>query len=753
MFKRMLVRRRSVVLTWLISYLAILLLPLVISFYVFTVSSRTLKSEIHQANSSLLSQVREGMDNYFQAMQRLNFEITWNVRVQDLLYSNKYLAHPADYNYDTYQISQDLKTYQSAYTLIDSFYIYLKKSNTVIMPSKVREGAYAYSLLHGGGSLSYEDWLGTVGRNDFHGFVPVERIDDQGAVHKSVAYISSYTLDKNSSPAANVIMVDQERMLGAIENVELFSEGHVFILNENNRVLVSNSDAAAAQAIPFDKMVSSSGIVYATIQDRNYEVLYMKSQRSGLKYVSMIPSTLYWGKAELIRNLTIAGSAVSILGGVLLMTFFVRRNYNPVRRLVQAFSGKADLGFGGAGGNEFQFLQQAFDKTLVKMDTMQLQMERQKHILRSNFLARLLKGRPDGSIPVAESLAAFHMRFVSDDFAVILLYAESAEEFYATVEGVEYGDKRRLLHFIITNVVEEIVAQHNEGYVAEIDDSLACLVNFRQTPSDERGAELQRIAREAQRFLADHYAIHLTLSISSVHSRIEGIPQAYQEALDAMEYKLVVGSKEILSYEALRRLSSEESGFGYYYPLQVEQQLINYLKIGDFDKAKQTLDEIIAGNFDRPAVSVAFARCLMLNMVSTMIKAVSELGNIHDSFLVRNPQLIKRLTACETIRDMQQQMTQFLKTVCDYTAAKRQHQLQASRQAALNNRIGDIAALIRERYHDPNLNISMIGAHFDMKRRTCPSCSKIIPEKGCSTLLTKRGSKRPSASSPRRTAT
>jgi YesN/AraC family two-component response regulator len=712
MLKGVLHRRRSVVLTWLISYLTILLLPLIVSVFVYFVSSRTLESEIHQANRSLLSQVQEVMDNHFEAMERLNFELTWNINVQDLLYSNKYEAHPAEFNYDTYFIAKNMTNYESAYTLVDEFYLYVKQRDIVIMPSKVRTGDYSYNMLHSGKSPTYAQWYDLVNQNDYHGFVPMERIDDNGKVRRTVAYISSYTLGKSLSPATNVIMVDQNRILGAIDNVELFSKGHVFILNDQNDVLVSNADEQAVKSLPFERMEASSGTAYTTVDGSNYEVLYMKSQRSNLKYVSMIPSGLYWEKAKLIRNLTIASSIVSLLGGMLLAMFFLYRNYNPVRRLVQAMSGKADIRY-GAGGNEFQFIQQAFDSTLSKMGTLQLQMERQSQILRNNFLVRLLKGRLDGTIPVAESVAAFQMRISSDDFAVILLYTESVEEFYGRIGEMEMAEKRRLLHFIITNVVEEIASQQSEGYVAEIDEALACLINFRDTPKEERAAELQRIACEAQRFLAGHYAIHLTLSISAVHSGIVSIPQAYQEALDAMEYKLVMGSKEILSYETLRRRPTEE--LGYYYPLQIEQQLINYLKVGDFAKAMAALEEIIQENFGRPAVSSDFARCLMLNLVSTMIKAVSETGSLGDSFLVRNPKRIKQLMACETIHDMREEMTRFVQEVCDYNSVQRQRQLQATRLDALQDRIEQIKELIRGHYMDANLNISAIGHHFDMK--------------------------------------
>lgn len=705
--------RRSVVITWLLSYLTVLLLPLIISVFVYIVASRTLESEIHEANSSLLKQVREMMDNYFQAMERLNYELTWNVRVQELLYSNKYLSSPKDFNYDLYQISQDMKPFQSAYSLVDMFYIHLNKSDTVIMPSLVREGEYAYDLLHQSKELSYDKWIATLDQKDYRGFIPLNRIDDTGKLRKTVALVSAYTMNKSESPATNVIMVDQDRILSSIQNMELFNKGHVFILNEENKVLVSNSNDALTAGVPFERLTDPHDPqLYWSNEGRNYEVLTLGSERSGMKYVSLIPSNLFWEKATLVRNLTIASSLVSLLGGVLLTMFFLRRNYNPVRNLMMAFSGKSEVPF-HRGGNEFQQLQQALDRTFSKLDSMTSQMERQRLLVRSHFITRLLKGRADSTVPIEESLATFHMTFASDDFAVILLYTEQSDAFYERLSGMEDVEKQKLMQFIVTNVIEEMASQHNIGYVAETDDVLACLINFKQT--ENRKEELRRIAVETQRFLAGAYGIQLTMAISAIHRTTAGIPQAYLEALDAMEYKLVLGKREILAYEELYAGAKEDGELGYYYPLQVEQQLINYVKVGDFEKAKRTLDDIIEHNFHGGPVSVPFARCLMLNLVSTMIKTVSDTGSLQESFLVQNPKRIEKLTQCDTVQEMQRQMTDFLRQVCDYTAGKRQQNLQQTRQQALDELVGRIQALIHERYQDPNLNISTIGHHFDMK--------------------------------------
>ncbi|WNR43034.1 helix-turn-helix domain-containing protein [Paenibacillus roseipurpureus] len=706
--KRIFYQRRSVALTWLISYLTVLLLPILCSIFVYLISNRTLETQIETANQSLLSQVQEVSDNYFNAMERLNLELTWNVNMQNLLNSSNYEIHPEEFNVDAYFISKEMENYKTAYSFVDQFYSYLKDYNKVIAPSRIYDGKYAYEIYYSDKMPFFEQWFETVNMNNLRSFMPMVRRDENGKMQKTVAYVSSFTFGNTNSPATNVIMMDQKHVLGAISNVELFSKGHVLILNDQNEIIVSNSntneDVVGVLDIPKKSLNATSSVAFFELEGIRYQVLYMKSQRSGLMYVSMVPSNLYWEKAKLVRNFIIASCTVSLL-------FFVRRNYNPINRLVQTLSGRAESGY-GAWVNEFQYIQQAFDQSQTKMDSMELQMERQNQMLRNHFLVRLLKGRLDGNVPVEESMAAFQIRISTQNFAVILIYVENVEEFYDKYEKIDSVRKHMLLNFIITNVFEEIAAQFNDGYVLEIDDGLALLINFRETSAKEQASELERIARDAQRFLAEKYAIHLTLSISRVHNQLESIPQAYQDAMDAMEYKLVMGSKEILLYESVHQ---EPNQLGYNYPLQIEQQLINFLKLGEFEKAKETLDEIIQNNFELSVVSVDLARCLILNLASTMIKAVSETGSLSESFLVRNPKQIKQLMACETIHEIREEMTLFMKEVCDHNAVLRQRQLQANRQKAMDGRIGLVNDFILANYNDPNLNISLIGQHFDMK--------------------------------------
>ncbi|WP_282937210.1 helix-turn-helix domain-containing protein [Paenibacillus sp. RC67] len=709
-------RRRSVVLTWLLSYMAVLLLPVLISIIVYQSSSKTLESEIHQANDALLKQVREIMDNQFQSMERLSFEMTWNVKVQDLLYSNKY-RFPNDQRYDMFQVTQDLKLYKSSYPSIDYFYIYYAADDILLLPTFTRALGLGYELLHKGGPLTYDQWTRILQQKNYKGFIPMPWLGEDGRMRKTVAYVSTYATDPGEQPiGANVILLDQARILGAIANMQFYREGQVLILNKDNQVLVSSTNDTLPDAFPYSQLEANSGLFYFNNKDgEKMEGFYIHSARSELKYISIVPSKLYWKKAEQVRNLTYMSILISLLGGIMLTYFFLRKNYVPVRQLMQAFAGKSGVSM-SEGGNEFHYIEQSIQSTLKEMDKFTAQMRQQRQVLKSNFIVKLLKGKLDSQVPIDEALTTYHMQPLSGSFAVMLLYVKERGPFFERIQGMETGDKHMLLQFIISNVVEELANREHRGYVVEIDETFACLINFNSKNEEDRLDQLLQMASEAQAFLLDRYQIHLTLSISGVHASLEGISQAYSEALDAMEYKLVMGSSDILAYPMISKETEQDDNMGYYYPLSVEQQWMNAMKIGDLDRAKQTLSDIIDRNFNRnPALSIPLAKCLMFNLASTMIKTTQEIGDGQGPFLRNNPLSIERLLHCETVKEMQVELIGMLEKVCKYTSDKRQQNIQQVRQDALKGLVDNVATFIEEHYHDVNLNITMIGEHMDMK--------------------------------------
>lgn len=699
-------KRESIIVTWLVSYSVVLFVPIMISLVIYAQANDTLKSEIHRANDSLLKQMRYTIDTQIDLMKRLNMEMTWSPNLQTLMYSNQ----PAkEAPYTAYQLVKEFRLYKTSYASIDEFYVVWKKEQSILRSGNIRDMRTAFHTIHNTGALAFETWKEKIVGAETNQFVLLPHLNAAPA-ESSIAYITRLPNDLNGQETGTVVvMADTRRFQEAIESISGFSDGTLLILNQNNEILMSNRPGSD-ELKPF---MEGNRVQLGSSQVGKSELFYMDSSVSDLKYALIIPSSLYWEKAVYVRNFTYISIFVSLISAGVLTWFFMRRNYSPIQKLVESLTDK-NAESEPADRNELRFIQKVIMNTRSEKNEIAQQLQKHQQVLRSNMINRLLKGKQDTLVPYEDAFRSFRMPLYSSHFAVILFVIENEEDLYNKLPGIDINERNKLIHLIISNVVEELSAQYQHaGYVAEVDDMMVCLVNLKADSSDWN-QDLHHIAAEAQRFL-DRYDMELTISISGPHTSWIGIADAYQEAVDAMEYKMVLGKKGIITYEDVRSDAMSEDPFGYYYPLQVEQQLINFIKAGDFNEACSYMNEITERNFDKPVMSLTLARCLIFNLVGTMIKAINELGENDSSTLAKYPQWIDDIIACDTVQEMQAALQNLLEEVCAHAADKRAANVSQEREDSLRNLMAQVTQYIECNYRDFNLNVNAIGEHFELK--------------------------------------
>ncbi|OMF30048.1 AraC family transcriptional regulator [Paenibacillus sp. FSL H8-0548] len=704
-------KRKSIIFTWLLSYSAVLFVPMIISLIVYSQSSDTLKSEIHRANDSMLRQVKYTIDTQIDLMKRLNMEITWNSKLQNLMYST---ISAGEAQFTAYQLVKEFRMYQTSYASIDEFYVTWNQESAVLRSGNVRDMETAFKTIHDTGTMSYEQWLDQIRHSKNNRFLLLPHLDSVKP-QTGIAYLTHLPKDLNGEETGTVVvMADIGRFQQAIESISGFSGGQVLILNEDNQVLLSNLPVSINQESLLQRFKDGSQVMYTPTRDGDSELFYIHSAVSELKYVLVIPSRIYWEKAEYVRKFTYMSILISLIGAGVLTWFFMRRNYSPIQQLVQSLSDKNVYGE-RTDWNELSFIQRAISNTRSEKEKISLQFEAHQQVLRSNMLNRLLKGKMDTLIPYEEAFTSFNMKLLSEQFAVILFVVENDSSLSVKLPGMDTNERSKLIQFIITNVVEELVGHyHHAGYVAEVDDMMVCLVNFGAADSAGFKEELHAIATEAQRFLL-RFQMDLTVSIGGIHASLPGIAEAYREAVDAMAYKMVLGKQEIITYDEIRRDTEDNLQFGYYYPLQVEQQIINLIKVGDFEQASKFMEDVTDRNFNKPIMSLTLARCLIFNLAGTMVKAINELGDGDNSILGDNPLWLDKIIACDTILEMKQELQTLLKEVCAFAAAKLENNVSHERAESLRDLVTKVTCYIEEQYSDPNLSVNTLGEHFELK--------------------------------------
>ncbi|WP_214627199.1 helix-turn-helix domain-containing protein [Paenibacillus agaridevorans] len=709
MIGKLLSKRKSILITWLLSYLAVLFVPIGLSILIYFEADRVLKSEVHRANDTLLRQVQEVMDKQIEEINRLYVEILWDAKMQSLMYSNR----PENEKlYLIYEITKKFNWFKTVFANVSKFYVYWKEGDGVLLPGTMQDSRLAYEVLHNDDEFGYAAWLSLLEREDHNGFHTLPTMEDRNS-RKSLAYISPMPQGQNKHIIGSVvIMLDSARLLQMIQNVQSYNGGQIFILNGADEVLISNSDMGEDRLSFLNRLAGDKAFFHDAYRGGS-EIMYVRSETADLKYVSVIPRRFVWEKVEHVRTFTYVSIVVSLLGGSVLTLIFLRKNYMPVKRLVRTFAVQQEV-LEEQPVNEFQYIQRMVSSALSEKEQFSLKLRMHNQLMKSNTLVRLLKGKAEGALSLEDALTSFDISFRSDLYSVLLLYFEDEEPFFARIKGDNLNEKYRLRQFIVTNVVQEITSRQHQGFVTDIDEGMACLINYEENALRLRDDRL-RMAEEIEQFLLREFRIKLIIAVSSIQTSINGIAYAYQEAKDALEYSIVTGKRETVLYDQLHQEMRPETGAGYYYPLQVEQQLINYMKLGDYAKSREVLDEIKNKNFGDLAGSVHIIKCLLYNLVSTMIKAVNESDGVGDSFFVNNSKRIDAIMQGETIQGMYDKLCELLQEICADLKAKRELQAQHARNHSLEERIKEVARYVEMNYDDIHLNISTIGEHFHMK--------------------------------------
>lgn len=695
-------KSKSVVRDWLISYICIMLIPILIGSSIYLEAMSTLKKEINRSNEGVMMQVQETIDRRLLELEKLTTEIALNKNLESLMLASEPLND--DEQYLLVNMMKDLRTLKLLNEFVDQVYIYFKKSDKILSQTNVAPGKSFFAHFRGGAPADGKYLLDS---RYIHEYTPI--VHDLGVSDetRAVMYARSLAPDFPDRPGAVLIfLINDSRFLSDISDIPSVSDGYVMILDDEDRVVAATKSGSELYAIPYDKLAGNSGVVYTGSASDQKAVSYSTSEITGWKYVFITPVQVFLGKLEYLKKLTYAIVALCLLIGGLTTYFFLRRNYGPIHLLLRQASDQYGFAFApGADSNEYAFIQAALDSLAAEKNRMRLQLKEQRPAIKANLLVQLLKGRIHRSVPLNESLAALDIHFEPSCFAVMLVSIENLGKLDTPADEAQYNEKVQLVHFIISNVLEELSRRKHRAYVVEIDNMLACIINGGAKDSLQENwiAEvIGGIAEQAREFVLKHLNIHLTIAVSSRKMDMLDLPGAYEEALEATEYKVIMGGGEIIVYDAIRQAVREESILSYYYPMSSEHKLINFITAGDADQAKRMVNEIIQRNLSQPSYSVQQMKCLMAEFIGTLMKSMIETKDgkgQHANVEAR----IGQLMTCKNIKELQIELCSLLDIICGWNDS-----------GGKNGMIEDVKRFVQEKYKDPNLNINIIGDRFQI---------------------------------------
>ena len=690
----------------LISYIIIFLVPTFTLCYSHIHYSKLLKNEIDHTNTSTLVQLRNVMDEYFYAAERFSQQIESNRNILSLANSVKPLK---DFHQSIlYSAVHDLKLLTITNNSIGDFYIYFKGLGSVLNNDHI-DAQLFYERISSYDEFDYAQWIAFL--NKFHrgDYLPFTLCRNSVNRHRQITYVRSLPIvTQEESKATVVVHIDMDSLQKTIKNVENATSGKIVILNSENEVIFPYENQDFIN-LAREGVANNRRFMKSESDGKDYVVSCVNSQNSSFSYALVVPKSVYMERIQHIQTISIYGILFVLLFGVVAIYILLKKNYQPLNSVMETITEFTGITF-EKNENEYEFIKETILNSFSQIDKTKMQLSQHNKELRANFLRRLLKGISETNISTEDMLFTFDISFESEYFAVMLFQIKDYfSSFEDTDTDIGNNKELQLSQYILTNAVEAIASGNNPGFMVELDEeTMACLINIHEENLSRAKTDMIEMAVRAKQFAEEKFNLTFVTAISNVHLRLDGIPDAYQEALQAMEYNMIIGNRDVTCYDDISSLS-QKPHYDYTYTLDTELRLINFIKAGDFDSALAVWKQIYEENISRlnNQASIHIVKCLISDIISTVVKTINELSDVFEADFFENTNVIDDFLHCKTLADLDYQITNILGIICEKINSKKENKQS-------HKLVDYINSYIEENYNDIDLNLSTLSQKLNL---------------------------------------
>lgn len=399
----------------------------------------------------------------------------------------------------------------------------------------------------------------------------------------------------------DLFIIARQEWFGAPDPIYIFTsfrENQLFYLNT-----LTNSGSLAV--FYEDKLVASSGALNPTeladaldkrSKHSNFVFYDQDSNVSGFRYVYITePQKIVTPALIMI----IASGLLALIGSIGLMTIITKRMYNPIQGVLRT------TGNAFTSGDEFVHIGNTIQTLHSNVQTMSQSLEKYKVSLESKFLHDLLTGLIP-SDQLEEELQLYPQLHIEGPFiAVLLKYTET----------VPYSGE---LSSDLTQDTKQLLLKSLEGQL--VHNRLFKIVDMSyETKVIILGAEdvdsLSELLKNTIISVEPEYGLDIKAVMSPICETLSALPAAYRQTIKIVETAgFLTSNAKIIRSEDVK---STWKGAAYY-PLQLEQSLINAIIQCKTAIWHSVLEEIIRTNqLERSATLPSLS--LMLEATVTRI--------------------------------------------------------------------------------------------------------------------------------------
>lgn len=624
------------------TYIIILLIPILTGFITYLRTLATLEDETNRANAVMLEQVRSVVDDQLLSAKQLAYEISFKQSVVSLLYKRK--SFDTDDRLNVSNMVQEFAILRNVNSVfIDDFFVYFANRGIIINSAGLNEvntyfnGDSEYSEVS---SYNINKFILSDGSAD--GFVTLNSEKDE---NKKLIFFILNMQSGVTQKGKVVVKIGQQYIRNKLNPIEGIEKSDVYIIDGNGSVIMYPSSGRIL-SVKVSEFKNKQDVIN-TVQDGKEQIIsYRHSELNNWLYVSVVPKNVLMQKVQYIKIIIAIGFLLSIFIGGILIFMFARRNYAPVKKIV----GDISQELGGElyqDTNEFDIISTTFKRISFESKGLKAALTEQIPLLKENFFHQLLRGRYSNQREIEENLCALELEFDEECFLSVAILVE------------DLNISRQNVNKVFIAIYEILKRMNYNGYLLEDGkDTFILILNIPCMDYDELKPNLDIIFEKILQCMTGISLQSISIGVGEIKKSLMDLHHSYRESKSALRYKLVLGKGKVLYFAELQK----DSG-AYYYPAELKLRLNNNLKIGDYKKVEQVIDEIFDKNFTKNTISPDYATYLFIDLINTIYKVMDETRVRISDILDKQTDPVELVQKCQTTEEIKKQVLVIAKSL------------------------------------------------------------------------------------------
>lgn len=658
------------------SYLFILLIPLVLmTIFIYESAVTNLKSEIEQSRLAQLTQTKVTIDGRMKELSEIASRISYDKRL------TPYRVHDPIYSGEAIQA---LDQYKSTSSIIGEIYLYFHKDDKIYSSKGLNDiGVFT-------DNVRFQNWkkdslIQDLNAVRFPTMHPSDTVSNPSGMQESMlAYLIPITPNSPTPHGTVMVLIKESELTSLIDSVLGNYHGMTYILDNDGHILVDNRQGEALTNAEAKSLFNNlaPGIHDRSLSGKAHSIVSVKSENNGWTYVTVMPTAQFFSSVLHVRSLIIMLFIIIVLVGAAIALVLARMQYQPISMLVEFASSKSGAKEQSQrlepAGNELDRIRSALQEYSSRIDL-------QEPFARNHFLSMMLKYGSTQSL-TPELQEAFDLQFDRSHHFVMVIGWDTDEQ----------SDLQERQHIIAMLAQIEFPELDAHGYGVEMPqlDQLGLIISFSLGGRPDAFSHMQQIAEAVRTTLLETFDVVPVIGVGTCYTSPDQLNQSFIEACSAIELR-ISGEQGTINY--FEKLSTTADP-AFWIPGSTLLKLSQSLKQGSYDVAAQMIRSAIQ-SLQSSDLSALLTRCICFDLLNTILKAASELGN-HGLM----QQIAPNMMYGGTLDEFERSLLDLASQICS--------QVEQDNQQEEQSVIDRIVAYIDAHYTDNSLSLESVAFEF-----------------------------------------